>query len=652
MKLKRYNQFVDYLITENLDKAKKFLKERELIKRAAKQLGLIDAEMEWKIKDGLKKTILLSDFNPEQQLEIKNKLKELKLSDQEIKEIEKDINFVKIREFLNRNQGWIYPFTYFHFVEMFSLESLFTDENSLFKRLIEYKDLLGRMPKKFDQNFIDINIPNNREKLDDMLDHLKNYRSFKKMYDKLTSTLKKDYNNSPDSVKEEFENVAVVFDQLGNGDDTEKEKLWKSFFGEIRVIENDQVIRGKLFKKGDKKYYGPLEKYKKIKDFIQSANNYIKLLNFDFASKFYDSINECNDKFGTNGVDILFSENGIVIFVVNSYYANHFLHNRINGASIITYHCIAESQNHWNTYVKEYGKQYYIYNLNLEISNSLFVIGVTIEPDGSVSNAHAKKDENIKGKLKTILNDFEKDWGVEDIFSYLKPISKEEMEKREKTKKSEREIVKPGITIEQLKKYVLEDGADINKLDGRALINAVEEDDYEKVKVCLELGALADLKSGSETAISKVKSLEILKELVLNGAKMENSILTNIIDNPEILEFCIKNGMDPNFSLSMPIRLCCIGTWKSQSDTGKSFFESFKTLIENGAKVDKGDRWAAEFGRVDILEYLNEQEHFEKYGDKDNFINKITFWLKHSSRLNEKDKEKINDILNKIFAKK
>jgi tRNA G37 N-methylase Trm5 len=44
------------------------------------------------------------------------------------------------------------------------------------------------------------------------------------------------------------------------------------------------------------------------------------------------------------------------------------------------------------------------------------------------------------------------------------------------------------LTIEQILKYVKEDGADINKDSCKALENAVEENDVEKAKVILELG--------------------------------------------------------------------------------------------------------------------------------------------------------------------
>jgi hypothetical protein len=94
--------------------------------------------------------------------------------------------------------GWTYPFTYFYFAEMVSMEELFTSTetvttegkevkvpNNIFSKLIDYSGLLDKLPKKFDANFIDPNIPNNAEVLIDGLDSLEDYRKIKKVIDKL-----------------------------------------------------------------------------------------------------------------------------------------------------------------------------------------------------------------------------------------------------------------------------------------------------------------------------------------------------------------------------------------------------------------------------------------------------------------------------------
>jgi hypothetical protein len=194
MNLKRYSDFLNIKpINENLDKAKKFLKERSLLSKAAKELGFIDDDLAWKLKEGEKKTILLNDFTPEQQNELRQKLRTMKLTDEEARSLDKDPEFVKLRDLLQSNIGYLYNFTYMYYAEM----TPFNEIESMYKDVIEYKSLLDRfqsMPeigRKFDVNFIDVSIPNekdhrtNAEILADGLEKLKEYRIVKKIVDTL-----------------------------------------------------------------------------------------------------------------------------------------------------------------------------------------------------------------------------------------------------------------------------------------------------------------------------------------------------------------------------------------------------------------------------------------------------------------------------------
>ena len=202
MKLFKYNQFLnDNVINENLDKAKKFMKERFLLSTAANELGFVEGELKAQMDHKEKRTLALGDFTPEQQEEIKQKMRTIKLAEPQVRNIEREPDFLKIRELLGQKyQGWTYPFTYFYFVEMISLDELFNNEDSIFNKLIDYSGLIDKLPKKFDQNFIDVNIPNNAEVLVDGLDSLEDYRKIKKVFDKLTPVLKKDYNDSPEVI--------------------------------------------------------------------------------------------------------------------------------------------------------------------------------------------------------------------------------------------------------------------------------------------------------------------------------------------------------------------------------------------------------------------------------------------------------------------
>jgi hypothetical protein len=653
MKLFKYNQFLgDKPLNENLDKAKKFLKDTYLLTQAATNLGFVEGELKAQLDHKEKRSLTLGDFTPEQQSEIRLKLRELRLKDDEVRTIERNSEFLKIRELLGQQYiGWTYPFTYFYFVEMVSLEELFTNEESLLNKLIEYKGLLDKLPKKFDQNFIDINIPNNAEILIDGLDSLEDYRKIKKVIDKLTPVLKKDYNDSPEVIKGQFAEVSRGFEQLGGKDEAKKEKLWKSFFGEVRTIESDQVIHGKAYKKGDKRYFGPLSRYTNIREFIKAAQNYLKSSENETILAFYDKINTCNERYGFLGADTVYEENGILIIEVKSFQANQFLNGH-------TRHCIKDYSSQWENYVASHNnKQYYIYNFNIPQYDNYSTIGITIQPGQSIRACHAKDDAGISGSVKGILKKWEGEYDIkEDLFAQLKPMTDEEIQRRERAKIAEREIVKKGLTIEQIKQYVKEDGANINKDNAKALDNAVEEADLEKVKVILELGASPNLKKGPDAAISKAKGLDMIKLLVSYGSDMTGDVFTQVLDDEDALEYCLKAGLDPNFNNFAPFRKVTKGSWINKDQIGESYFDAFKMLLKYGAKLsdERGRnmiiKWAGEYARFDILEYLSENGQAKSFTDadwKDGIL-----WINHSRKINEEKKKEVLDYLQSQIKEK
>ena len=636
MKLFKYKQFLgENSINENLDKAKKYLKDRFLLRTAAEELGFIEGELKAQLDHKEKRSLTLGDFTPEQQTEIRLKLRELRLKDDQVRNIERDPDFLKIREALGQQYiGWTYPFTYFYFVEMISMEELFTrvntetkePDNILFK-LIEYKGLLDKLPKKFDQNFIDVNVPNNAEILIDGLDSLEDYRKIKKVIDKLTPILKKDYNDSPEVIKGQFAEVCRGFEQLGGKDEVKKEKLWKSFFGEVRTIESDQVIHGKSYKKGDKRYFGPLFRYKNIREFIKAAQNYLKSSENETIIAFYDKINSCNERYGFLGSDTIYEDNGILIIEVKSFQANQFLNGH-------TRHCIKDYSSQWDNYVSNHNnKQYYIYNFNIPQYDNYSTIGITIQPGQSVRACHAKDDANIQSTIKNILKKWEGEYDIkDDLFGQLKPMTDEEIVRREKAKIAEREIVKKGLSIDQIKQYVKEDGANINKDNCVALLHAVEENNFEKAKVILELGGSPNLRSKVDSIINKAQNLDMIKLLVSNGSELTGEVFNNICNDLDAVEYCLKQGLDPNFDNSLPIRRSCKGSWKTKDDIGEGYYDVFKLLVKYGAKLsDSGGRnmaikWAAEYGRLNFIDYMLEK------GVKTGFKAALS-WLKHSRKI-------------------
>lgn len=618
--LNKYNQFLNLKpINENLDKSKKFLKQRYLTRQAAEELGLIKGELKAQLDHAEKKTVTLNDFNKEEQDEIKKKVRELKISDDQVRQLERDPEFLKLRELLADNIGYLYNFTYMYYVEMTPLEEI----QRLYNKILEYRDLMDKLPKKFDANFIDTNA-NNTEKLEDGLDFLENYRKVKKIVDRLPNYLKREYRNAAETIKNNFDEVASAFYELGKDDDgnvseEKRDALWETFFGGIR-------------------------RYRTLNDFIRAAQNYLKASANSDTVAFYKKINDCNDKFGIAGADIVFDEAGILIIEVKSFAANQLLNSH-------TRHCIASYSGHWNSYLGDRNKQYYIYNFNIPQYDNKSVIGITIQPGQRINAAHDKSDGNVARSFQDIIKGWEKQYNIdEDLWSYFKPMTQEEIDKRERAKIAEREIVKKGLTIEQIIKYVKEDGANINKNDAIALTHAVEEDDIEKAKVILDLGASPNLKKGAEAPISKAKNLEMIKLLVGHGSEMTGDVFNNIVHDEEALEYCLKAGLDPNFQNSLPFRRVCRGSFKNKEDIGEPYLDSLKLLLKYGAKITDPVRgrnmlvkWAAENGRVGILQYLDQE------GISKDFDNKVwqeaINWISHSRKLNDVDTQRTVDYL-------
>ena len=670
MKLFRYNQFLGLNpINENVAKAKSYLKEFYLVGIAAKQLGFITEDMEWDIKEGRKRVFTMKDFTPEQQSKITNKIKGrgeyegkgIRLNDDEVRKIESSPEFKLVREItvekkndegkvvkayqLDRdNAGWVSHFTWFYFVDNQSKEQL----QSLYERLIDYKDLLDKLPRKFDANFIDETIPNpehnhtNAEDLSDELDKLKKFRQLAKVKASLPSHLKKALEEASELQLEEMYEIAQGFDEFQPED--KKELVWKGFFGEMQKDTLPTLPNGQPNPNfGKVRHMSRLGLIRTLNDFIKSAKGHLKGSATSGYASWLEKINKTSDKFGKMGANIVYNENGIMVVKVYSYAANNFLNQGVCS------HCIVDrGSQYWDSYVGDRNAQYYVYNFNMPNTNPNWAIGVTIKPDRTWSSGACQNKNNsyIGGEFKTILKNWQKEYSLDvDIYSdILNPITKEELEKVERAKTASREIVKKGLTIEQIKRYVTEDGADINKDNGRALINAIEEDDIEKVKYILELGGNPNLKKDADAAISNSKSLDMIKLLVSHGADMTGHVIKHIIDKPDALEYCLKAGLDPDFDRQRPFREVTKGSYKSKTELGESYLESFKLLIKYGANIYVGGKtmiikWCSEYGRKDCIDYLySTGVKFTKAEIED----AITFWLQHSRRMPQ---DKIDDMI-------
>lgn len=651
MKLFRYNQFTKLEpLNENLDKSKKFLKDQFVIKKIATDLKFIDSELDYQLRNGEKKGLSKNDFTPEQFNEIRMKMRDVRLTDDQVRNLERNEEFVKLRELFQPNIGYLYNFVYMYFVEGISYEEV----ERLYGLLIEYKDLLDKLPKKFDINFIDESIPNpsnnhtNAEVLSDELDKLGDYRKVKKIIDTLPPKLKRAANSATELQMEQLIEIAVGFESI-EGDD-KKEIIWKTFFGEMLVDTYETTRDGKPNPNfGKLVWRSRLARFNNeenpLVEFIRAAKQHLDASGTEGYSDRIEKINKVNDLLGVKGCKVIYNVSGIMIVEVNSYPANKMLNAHCS-------HCIVNSESYWNSYLGEYNIQYYIYNFNLSSTNTRWTIGVTMKPDRTWGNGACQTVNNnyIGGEFKSLLKQWENEYEISDsLLDILQPLSQDEIDRRKKAKDAERFIIKKTIpdpetgrertiTAADLQGYVKEFGADINKDSGKALINAVEDNDIERVKMIFLLGGTPNLQKGADSAIAKAKDMEMIKLLVTNHAILTGDVFNNVVCDEDALEFCLKAGADANFNSNLPIRKVCKGTWRSLTEIGESYFAGYQMLLKYGVKTEEAGKnfvvkWAAEYGRMDII---NDQM---TKGCKTGFVDAFA-WMGHTRKLPNEDLKK------------
>ena len=651
MKLFRYNQFKDLQpLNENIDKSKKFLKDQFIIKKIATDLKLIDSELDYQLRNGEKKGLSKNDFTPEQFNEIRMKMRDVRLTDEQVRNLERNEEFVKLRDLFQPNIGYLYNFVYMYFIEGISYEEV----ERLYALLVEYKDLLDKLPKKFDINFIDESIPNpsnnhtNAEVLSDELDKLGDYRKVKKIIDTLPPKLKRSANSATELQMEQLIEIAVGFESI-EGDD-KKEIVWKTFFGEMLVDTYETTRDGKPNPNfGKLVWRSRLARFNNeenpLVEFIRAAKQHLDASGTEGYSDRVEKINKVNDLLGVKGCKVIYNVSGIMIVEVNSYPANKMLNAHCS-------HCIVNSESYWNSYLGEYNIQYYIYNFNLSSTNTRWTIGVTMKPDRTYSSGACQTVNNnyIGGEFKSLLKQWENEYSISDnLWDILQPLSQDEIDRRKRAKDAERFIIKKTIpdpetgrertiTAADLQGYVKEFGADINKDNGKALINAVEDNDAERVKMIFALGGTPNLQKGADSAIAKAKDIEMIKLLVTNHAILTGDVFNNIVCDEDALEFCLKAGADANFNSNLPIRKVCKGTWRSLTEIGESYFAGYQMLLKYGVKTEEAGKnfvvkWAAEYGRMDII---NDQM---AKGCKTGFVDAFA-WMGHTRKLPNEDLKK------------
>lgn len=585
----KYSEFKDSL-NENIQQAKTYMKNRAIkLKRVAlSEEGETDEET----------------------------LKKVGLSPMEVREAEQNREFIKIKDLVKDAPGYTYVFTKFYFEDMADLEpqQRMEDLITLYNTLKDLRQSLSSLPMPVDRYTTQKPTAEDPrgpyERLIDDLEKLKGSRLTNKWIGELLTWQKPWFDRMTPVQKEKIDGIAIAFDEFGKTPDGKKDPAVNKVLQEI--------------------FWKKVGRYKTLSELISGAESNIRAVNNAAMSKFLIAMSKVNDKYGEiNGVEEIYNENNILIIEVRSYVANRELNAN-------TAHCIKDSQSQWNHYVGDdkFTKQYYIYNFNLDASDNKSVIGVTVGERGRVTACHLKNDAGFSDRIEPYMK------SIKVPMSVLAPMSSEEIEKKKKRMIANKEIVKPKLTLDQVKKY-FEEGADPNAQTGIPLQNAVKEDDYDRVKYLLTVGAYPNVGN----AIKFAKNLDMIKLLVDYGSEINNEVFHSILKDYDAVEYVLKAGVDPNFEKGLAIR-----TAARLGDT-----KMIELLIKYGANVSERRymvvKWAVEHANLDVIKFLMEKmrqfsdPNFKDKEMREKLINDWIHWCQSSDKITEKQKEETKDLL-------
>ena len=534
------------------------------------------------------------------------------LTPEEQRRAETNPEFLKIKEMLRDNPGYVYAFTKFFFEEEVPFEEL----KAMYAKIKKNRAVINTLPMRVEE-YADIEATSSDqrkgfERLGDDMTKLEEKRIVKKFVDRLpgdftvtipaakdkgtvVASIKRAYQNSSAAIKEKVHGIALAFDEFGKSPDGSKDE------------KKNKELQDMFFDK--------VKRYRNLNEVIQAALSFIKSANNGNISKFLQTIQNVNKKYGElNGAEVVYDEEGVLIIEVKSYHANKELNSN-------TSHCIASSSYQWDNYVgsdSNFNKQYYIYNFNLQPNDNKSVIGITIQPRGEIRACHLKNDAGFSDGIKSYLRNLGIEWSV------LAPMTPEEIERKKKRVIANKEIIKPNLSLSKVEQYI-EEGADPNAQQGKPLINSVNEDDYEKTKYLLEVGAAPNIGN----AIKGAKNLKMIQLLVTYGATITNEIFNSIADDYDGVKYLIDAGMDVNFEDGMPLRIA--------AKAGN--INVMKLLLDNGAEISQRRymvvKWASEWGRLDILKFL-----LSKLKEKNDFPPKRTmddwvYWATTSDKIED-----------------
>jgi len=547
MKLFNYKEFNGAVVNENVQNAKKFMRDMLLAKKSQytdPNTGEVKQRELPELAEGEKRV-------------------PIKLTPEEIRTAENNADFLKIKKLVEKTPGYTEVFTRFFFKD----GGTFDDLKDIYALIIENKDVLNKLPKTIDkylesENRYGLQDRTAMEDLRDDLEQLTIQRKVKFFINELPSELKHDVNRATGKIKERFEGAAVGFYEL------------------------DPILKKEFIKK--------ISAYRTVDELVKRVETYVKAANNDGLSTLLKQVEEVNSKYGDKwGIAIAYinEDKERIIIELKSFDACRLTCAQTNW-------CIMRMQSYWDQYVggeNKYTKQYAIFDYSLSPTDQNSIIGCTVNMTDHFDTAHVKNDRYIdESSVRSLLTKEEN--------AALCGMTKEEKSQKDKYNLASKELKADKLPSLDRIKACIEEGANINIESGKPLRNAVKTNNLEIVEYLLQNGANPDITyEKNKTAVSLVKTFDMLKLLLKHGASMNKEAFKSLSGDFDAVKYIIEEyGVDPNFEDAYAIRAAC--------RTGN--IKLVEYLYSKGVDINSKDgmplKFAAENTHPDLVAWLIE----------------------------------------------
>ncbi len=556
----RYNDFVGQPVMENVQNAKKFMRDMYLAKKS---------ESTPQAKEG-------------------EAVEQAKLTPDEIRKAENDADFLKVKKLVERNPGYTEVFTKFFFRDKVSLEDL----TALYNSLLENRDSLSKLPKAIDKYLesekrYDLEDRTAYEDLIDDIERVKNYRKIKKIIDEFPSELKHDVLRITGKLKERFDGAAAG------------------------LFDLDPILRKEFFKK--------ISAIKTADEAIKRMEAYVKACTNDGLTELLKKIEDVNTKYGEKwGATITYmnEESERVIVELKSFDACRLLCAQTNW-------CIARTQGHWDQYVgneNKFTKQYAIFDYSLPPTNQNSIIGATVNMKNSFDTAHVKNDSYIDESAVRKRLDKEENIALSGMTKEEKE-QKERYNRASKELKAEKlpsierikECLAEGANINidagkplrnavkansiEIAEFLLENGAnaDIPYEKNKTAVSLVKT--FDMLKLLLKHGANMN-KEAFKSLSGDFDAVKYIVEEYGVDPNFEDSYAIRAAcrtGNLKLVEYLADKGVDINSKDGMPLKFA--------SENGH--LDLVTWLIEHGA--DRGYTQAIKWAEIALEDSSGEE---------------------------------------------